>query len=202
MREIRGMINVDARDAIKKLNSQFGHVSNDKRKLAIARAINHTMAKIKTQSSREIRNIYALDAKTVNEALKHVKADRLTLTGKVIAKGRPIPLAKFRARQTKKGVTLEIKKGRRKFLPGVFIVSLKSGHTGVMFRGKYSGRNMQRRKNRIKPTGPDLPISEMKGVSVPKSLANDIVIKSLTKGINEMFPQRLTHEIKRIAMPI
>jgi hypothetical protein len=194
------MINIDAREAIRKLNDQFGHISNDKRKLAIARAINHTMAKIKTMSSREIRNIYALDAKTVNEALRHVKADRLTLTGKVIGKGKPIPLAKFKARQVKDGVTIEVKRGKRKKIPGVFIVQTRSGHKGVMFRGTYSGRTMQRRKNRIRPTGPDLPISEMRGVSIPKSLANDVVVRSLSKSINEMFPQRLTHEIKRVAM--
>lgn len=196
------MINVDAREAIRKLNDQFGYVSNDKRRLAIARAINHTMAKIKTMSSREIRQVYELDAKTVNQALTLVKSDRLTLTGKVIGRGKPIPLAKFKVRQLKKGVKVRIKKGQDKFIPGVFITTLNSGHAGVMFRGKYSGRLMQRRKNRIRPTGPDLPISEMRGVSIPKSLANNAVTKSLMRGINDMFPQRLAHEIKRIAMPV
>lgn len=173
-------------------------MSSDRRRLAVARAINHTMAKVKTMSSRQIREVYALDAKTVNSALSQVKADRLTLTGKVVGKGKPIPLYKFKARQTAKGVTVEVKRGKRKIIPGVFLVSLNNGHTGVMFRGKYAGRNMQRRKNRIKPTGPDLPITEMRGVSIPKSLTNDVVTKSLMRGINDMFPKRLEHEIKRV----
>jgi predicted transcriptional regulator len=198
MHEIATMVQVNATEAINRLKAKYGPISTDRRKLAVARAINHTMAKIKTMSSREIRKIYALDAKTVNDALRQVKADRLTLTGKVIGKGKPIPLYKFKARQTKQGVTVTVINGKRKFIPGVFLAKMKNGHMGVMFRGKYAGRNMQRRKNRIAKTGPDLPITQMSGVSIPKSLTNDVVTKSLMRGINEMFPKRLEHEIKRV----
>lgn len=196
------MIQVDAREAIRKLNDQYGYISNDKRKLAVARAINHTMAKAKTQVSREIRNIYTVDARTLNKALSQIKADRLTLTGMIKAKGKPLPLAVFRARQNKKGVSIEIKKGRRKLFPGVFLATMKSGHTDVMVRGKYSQGKIARRHKRIRPTGNDLPITAMAGVSIPSQLSNKIIIQSLNKSINEMFPQRLSHELKRVDMPV
>lgn len=196
------MIKVDVRDAVNKLNQQFGYVSNNGRKLAIARAINHTLAKSKTQISREIRNIYTLDAKTVNAALSQVKADRLTLTGKVKAKGRPIPLAKFSARQTQKGVSVSILRGRRKIIPGVFLQYMPSSHRGVFVRGKYSQGKIVRRHQRVRPTGSDLPVTQLKGISLPKTLTNKTILTSVAKGINTMFPQRIEHEIKRIAIPV
>lgn len=196
------MIVVDAREAIQKLNDSFGYVKENDRKLAIARAINHTIAKSKTQISREIRNIYALDAKTVSQALSQIKADRLTLTGKIVIKGKPIPLYKFKARQTAKGVTVEVMRGKRRLIPGVFLAQLKSGHQAVMFRGKYGQGKLVRRKTRIRKTGPDLPISEIVGVSLPKAAMNDIILRNITKGINEMFPARFEHELKRVVMPI
>lgn len=196
------MIQVDVRDAIAKLNTNYGYVSNNARKLAIARAINHTIAKAKTLTSREIRNIYAVDASTLGKALSQVKADRLTLTGKIIARGRPISLAKFRARQTAKGVTVEVLRGRRKLIPGVFLRSLPSGHTGVMVRGKYSQGKLARRKQRIRRTGNDLPITEIVGVSIPKQMANKIILQSISKSINTMFPERIDHEIKRVSIPL
>jgi len=196
------MIVVDCREAIKKLNDTFGYVKENDRKLAVARAINHTMAKAKTQISREIRDKYALDAKTVSQALNQIKADRLTMTGKIVIRGKPISLYKFKARQTSKGVTVEVMRGKRRLIPGVFLAQLKSGHTGVMFRGKYGQGKLVRRRTRIKPNGPDLPITEIVGISLPKAATNEIILRNITKGINEMFPQRFEHELKRVVMPI
>lgn len=196
------MIQVDVRDAVNKLNHELGYVSQDKKKLAIARAINHTIAKGKTEISRRIRDIYAIDAKTVGQALTQIKADRLTLTGKAVMKGKPLPLHKFRARQTAKGVSLEIKKGKRKLIPGVFLAGMKSGHKGVMFRGHYSGGKMNRRKQRVSKTGNDLPITQMVGVSLPSAMSNKIIIHALNRSMSEMFPKRFEHEIKRVALPI
>lgn len=195
------MVEIDVRSAISSMNNAYGHVSKDKRNLAVARAINHTVAKVKTQVSREIRGIYDINAKYVSNALSVKKADRLTLTGMVKAKGRPIPLIAFKARQTATGVSVIGIKGR-KIIPGVFISSMPNGHKGVFVRGKYSSGKIARRKKRVRPTGPDLPVTELKGVSLPKAMANKVILKNLSQGINTMFPQRLSHELQRVALPV
>lgn len=195
------MIKVDVRDAIGKLDANLGYAKKDARNLAIARAINHTIAKAKTLTSREIRNLYSVDASTLGKALTQVKADRLTLTGKIIARGRPISLARYKARQTRQGVTVEVLRGKRKLIPGVFLANLKSGYKGVMVRGKHAQGKIVRRKHRVIKSGNDLPITSLAGVSIPKQLANKIILRSIEKGINETFPQRLSHEIKRVSMP-
>src|SRR6185369_11233997 len=100
------MVDIDVRDAIKKLNSEFGYLSNDKRSLAIARAINHTIGKSKTLIVNRIKAIYDIPNKYINQDLSIRKADRLTLRGMVNAKGRPLPLISFRARQVGRGVSV------------------------------------------------------------------------------------------------
>lgn len=194
------MVRVDVRDAISALNKEFGALGKDKRNLAVARAINHTIAKANTQVSREITTKYNIPAKYVKKALSVYKADRLTLTGIIKAKGKPLPLIAFRANQRKDGVSVITPDGR-KLIPGVFIATMKSGHKGVFVRGKYSGGNIARRKHRTRQRGNDLGITEMVGVSIPKALSNKIIIKNLSRSINELFPDRLRHEMERLSLP-
>jgi hypothetical protein len=197
------MIRVDARDAIAKLQRELGGPTNkDKRNLAVARAINHTIAKSKTQLNRSIRQKYAVNAAAVNRALSLVKADRLTLTGKVVARGKPISLGAFSPRQTKRGTTVEVERGKRKLLPGLFIAVLGTGYKGVMVRGKYAKGVISRRKHRINKSGNDLPITALPGISIPVTLKNNDVLKAITKQMGQDFEQRLKHEFTRATMPI
>jgi hypothetical protein len=48
--------------------------------------------------------------------------------------GKEIPLAKYPARQTKRGVSVLVNKGKRKLVRGAFLATMKSGHTGVFRR--------------------------------------------------------------------
>lgn len=195
------MIRVDVRDAISKLNSEFGYLSNDKRNLAVARAINHTMAKVKTRIVREIKSVYDIPNKYLNDALSLRKADRLTLTGMVKAKGRPLPLIALRARQVGSGVSVLGLHGR-KIIPGVFIALMPGGKRGVFVRGKYSSGRIARRKHRVRQSGNDLPIGELKGVSVPRAMKNKNILRNVSASIQTMFPERLRHELQHISKPI
>lgn len=194
------MVTVDARKAITEITKEFGFVSNDTRNLAVARAINHTISKAKTQLTREIRSVYDIPLKYINEQISIKKADRLTLTGAIKAKGRPLPLISFRARAVKSGVSVITPKGR-KIVPGVFISLMPNGRKGVFVRGKYQSGNIIRRKHRIKATGNDLPIMELKGISIPKAVANKRIVHNLAKSIEQMFPARLKHELTFATTP-
>ncbi len=48
--------------------------------------------------------------------------------------GKQVPLGKYPARQTKKGVSVLVNKGQRKLIKGAFIAKMKSGHVGVFVR--------------------------------------------------------------------
>lgn len=72
-------------------------------------------------------------------------------TAQVIGSGARIPLYRFRARQTRAGVTARLPTGAGTY-PGAFIATMKSGHVGV-FKRKGATR---------------LPIQELFGPSVTR----------------------------------
>lgn len=61
--------------------------------------------------------------------------------------GAPVPLVAYPYRQTKKGVVVEVNKGKRTLVDGSFLATMRSGHLGV-FRRKGKAR---------------LPIEELRG---------------------------------------
>lgn len=185
---------IDIKQAVADLRSEFSHLTNGQQNLAIARAINHVAAKAKTQASRDIRQEYNVKAKDLKSAIYINKATRNYLEGTIIATGRPLPIMGFAARQTKKGVTVDVM-GQRKLIRGSFMATMNSGHRGVFARGNYSGYNFQFRDKRIRKQGNDLAINELTTSSVPKMMQNNAVLSALEKGLTEDFPSRLRHEL-------
>jgi hypothetical protein len=61
--------------------------------------------------------------------------------------GEPVPLVAYPHRQTKKGVSVEVNRGKRTLLKGAFVATMRSGHKGV-FRREGKAR---------------LPIEELRG---------------------------------------
>ena len=187
-------VEIDIRPVLKTLRSEFADLTNSRFNLAVARAINHTMAKAKTGTSRDIRGQYKVKAKELKSALALFKASRVNLDGMLVATGRPLPIMAFGARQTRKGVTADVM-GQRKLIRGAFISTMNSGHTGVFARGNYSGYTFQFRDKRVKRHSNDLPINEITTSSVPKMMQNNAVLDNLKRGLDEDFPSRLRHEL-------
>ena len=205
------MVKVSVEEAVQAIRKEFKDLTNDEFKLGVARAINHTLAKVRTASSKEIRQVYNISAKDVRTALSITKASRSNQYGFVIAKGKPIPLKSFKPRQTSQGVSISIKKGNRNLIRSAFLATMKSGHQGVFARGQYgSGTFAFRRKrlktaggyslkgNKYQPNNNDLNITEMTTVSVPKSFMNSAVLNNLATKIEQEFPSRMMHELTRI----
>lgn len=116
---------------------------------AVSRSLNRTARFVFTEGSRKIRQHYNIKAGDIKKALVVDKRE----VGKVSIKkasmhnpkavieiyGSPIPFKYFGARQTKKGVTVKIKKGGRRtlilhaFLGGNIAIRVKRGR-----RGKWS----------------------------------------------------------------
>lgn len=193
------MIEINTKRATDRIKKEFDSLTGDELNKGVGRAINHTIRKARTQSSRAIRQVYAVKHKYIKKALSIRKASRFKQTGKLIASGQPIPLIAFSARQTQKGVSVAIKKGQRKTIRSSFKATMPSGHTGVFARGKYRGGEFQFRKKRIVKTGPDLPITELKTLSIPKQFQQKRVAISVRDKVNEDYPDRLIHELRYLA---
>lgn len=110
---------------------QLDQLQQDVAKQATARAINRTMDQSKTAMSREIRGEFNISASKVNQSLRITRANfhsglyrmQATLESPT-QRGRSLNLINFAARQTAKGVTVQIKRGTgRKLLAGAFIAN-------------------------------------------------------------------------------
>lgn len=193
------MIEISARQAIQKARREFKDLSEREMSVGISRAINHTLGVSRTQASRLIRNEYKISAKIIRKtfAIKKAFARQSMQTGTLSSSGGALPLYAFGARQTKRGVSVNVK-GTRKVVRQAFIATMKSGHLGVFGRGLYKGGEFAFRTKRLRRTGADLPITELKSISVPRAMAQNAVVKALSASIAQRFPLRLTHELMRI----
>jgi len=105
---------------------------------AQSRAINRTLTGVVTDTAREVGRVLNLAQKDIKEHITVPrKASVSRLSGEVLAKGRWIPLIKFRGTRGVKGggVSVQVKKSKGpKILRHAFLARMKSGHLGVFMR--------------------------------------------------------------------
>lgn len=191
------MFKLDISDAVNSVRREFFDLTGREFRSGVARAINHTAAKARTQASKEIRSEYRIRAKDLRPALTTTKASAQNIEGRLVAKGKNLPLLAFGAKQNKRGVSVNVT-GQRKQIRSAFIATMRSGHKGVFARGHYKGGSFRFRDKRIKTSGPDLPITELTTVAVPIAMQNRKVLEATERLIVSNFPQRLRHELLRI----
>jgi Prophage minor tail protein Z (GPZ) len=178
-----------------KVVMEFLAAGRDMRDRAVASALNKTVTQARTAASREIRGAgYNLKAGDVKKAMRMQRATSGQLRASLIASGRPIPLFKYSARATAKGVSVSVMKGR-KLIAGAFIATMPNGRRGVFVRDMTKARHPRTKKNKYA----DLPIKELYGPSIPAALANAKVQDALLTIMNEKFPKILEHECKWLA---
>jgi len=172
----------------------------------ISRAINDTLAGVKTDASAEIRQVITLKKAAVDKTFRTVKANVTTLSGLFESKGSPVPLIDYGARQTTKGVSVQVKRGNpRSLIEGAFIATMKSGHKGVFWRQWHTAA--RKPVNRNVPYGKlpkryRLPIAQRFGPRVPDILENQPVMTAvLTKAGDRMhknIDRELNYELSKL----
>lgn len=166
--------------------------ARDMQDKAMASALNKMADQVKVAASREVRDAgYNLKAATVKKSIKVRRASPGNLRASVVARGRPIPLIQYGARQTARGVTVNVLNGR-KLIKGAFIATMRSGHKGVFVRDP-SGKHEKVGQGK-KASWHQLPIDEKFGPSVPDGMANERVSKALMRLTEEQFVKVLEHE--------
>lgn len=160
---------------------------------ALVRALNKTTDQGKVQTSRAIRDVggYNLKASVIKAGIKVRRASQGQLKAAIVSSGRPVPLIKYSARQTAKGVTVLVQKGR-KLIAGAFIATMPTGHQGVYVRE--ANARHKRVGHGSKASWHALPIRELFGPSVPDGMANPDVRDAVLAFMNEKFPSILEHE--------
>lgn len=205
------MIKVSVEDAVKDIRREFVDLNNGEFNKGVSRALNRTIQKSKTRSSKEIRQIYNLLAKDVSKTLSLKRASSTNLSSELRAEGTLLSVRKFAPRQTSDGVSVMIKKGNRTTIKGAFMSEASKLNAGVFARGKYQGKDFEFRNTRTRaaggykkvngrfqPLNNDLAIDSLKTLSVPQAMAHNAVLSALSTQMSEDFPKRLVHELKWI----
>lgn len=190
MIEVR--VRVDISRALRKLD-----VTKEQARKAISRALDKTAITARAEAAREIKAAgYGLKIAAIKKSIKIVRARGKKLRAIVRASGRPTPLIDYGARQTRKGVTVAVLRGR-KLINGAFIATMPTGHRGVFLR-KGTAHKQVKRNGRVTSSG--LPIKELFGPSVPSAFANTVVQAALARAIRERFPEVLKQELRYVGL--
>lgn len=119
-------------------------------KRALRKAGATALRDMRSEASKRVRARKRIKARYITRALTLRRAKGADIAGMEWAldvSGEPVPLVAYPHRQTNKGVSVEVNRGKRTLVAGSFVASMKSGHKGV-FRRRGKAR---------------LPIEELRG---------------------------------------
>ncbi len=184
----------------------------------LSRAINDTLAGVKTDASAEIRTIITATKKVVDGAMKISESTTTSLAGGVVISGTPLPLIAYSARQTLKGVSVQVRKDNgREVIPGTFIATVRSakqaaggyeGHEGVFWRTWHAGaakkgKNMATRAWKRMPAQYRLTIEQRYGPRIPDYIAEKgpvmaSVLKKADERMHKNMDKELNYEMSKL----
>lgn len=163
--------------------AELDDLTSGKQRVAIMRALNRAGDGVRTDASREIRRVYRVKKSTVDKAFSVGRASAERLQVVVTITGRPLSLAGFDPKQTRKGVTVNIK-GQRKLIPHAFIRTLrtkKGEEYDVVFIRTGDGR---------------FPVKALKTVDVPGAFTREDVLAVVNSATFERFDTELDRQMK------
>lgn len=175
------MISIDAKN-IEYAKQMLGKAPKEIN-LAAVNAINRTITKIKTQTSKSIRKNYLVSAKNIKGTLNIKRASRSKLRGVLASQGSPLLLTAFRVRANKRGpVKVQVRKqSGAKAVPSLFLGVSRKGYTGAMQRAQRKAR---------------YPLRIPYGPSVPQMFGSENVIGELTPLAEATLNERFLHEVE------
>jgi hypothetical protein len=176
-------VRLDVRSNIERVTAEFSAQASNAVPIATYRAINRSVDKTATETSREVRKIYNLRDRAVKQAMSKRYASRYRLFGTVTLEGARIPLVEFAARWRQGqpvGATVQVKvAGGRKPIRGAFIAAAKGGAVQVFRR---VGRSR-------------LPIRSLRSISIPQAVSNQAVQAALQTVAIDTFDKNFRQQL-------
>lgn len=109
---------------------------------AVMKAGATALRDMRSEATKRIRARKRIKVKVIRQALVLRRPKRADIDGArwgIDVRGTKVPLTAYPHRQTKKGVSVEVNRGKRTLIQGAFLATMKSGHKGV-FRRKGAAR--------------------------------------------------------------
>ncbi len=173
-------LNMDIRADIREVERMLGNLAREVLPKAATRAVNKTLRPVQSAAVKTIAKDIGVKQKFVRQATKVKRASFANLSGFVEASGKRLPIIQIdpKAKQDATGVSYK-SHGGRQHIPHAFVARMKSGHEGVFKRlGKAR-----------------LPITELRGPSIPKVFLENATIKAMDTTANLRWLKNFNHEI-------
>jgi hypothetical protein len=168
--------------------------------VAVPRAINRLQEQAQTAGLRTIARVYGVGPRTMERYLTVRLASGRELAATMTVRGVGFPLYAFSPRQTKAGVSVQVK-GRRLIVPHTFIGRMRNGHVGVYARGAYGAKSRKLVPNgktfgRFRFGKTRLPINELFTTTPPSAFSNDDVTEAMHYRVREQASKVMAQEIR------
>lgn len=170
---------------IKAVRRDLRKLSDRDGSAAINRATNRALTTLRVAASKKVRESLNIKARGLNKDLVIRRARRGSSSARLRVAATPSPLTRFiGTRQTKRGVTVRIKKGgARVRLKHAFIAKLKSGRVSVFER--QGGKGSKR-----------LPIEQLQSTAPVQLLGDTRVLDELGDVVVKRFAKVLDQELR------
>ncbi len=180
------MIKVNVKFDIDRARRELSHMQKEVNKAAI-RALERVATTARKEADQEIRQRLALKSGVVKDSLKITKY-RNVLVVDIDAKGRPIALREWNARETRKGVTFLVAKGKARK------VYRRQGRAGFVVN-KF-GRHVFVRTT-PDPPGPGMAkVQKVFGPSIPQYFVTKIVTGRMERVAQARWPIEFNREMQ------
>jgi hypothetical protein len=166
----------------------------------LARALNRAGTAGKTAMTRAIVKDTGIQSKNVSREIVLQRANWTNQSTSLTIRGARMPLIAFQARGPEpsrgrgKGVSYRLPGGRGR-IPTAFIATMRSGHRGVFKRTRPKSK-----LHGAPPSRGQLPITELKGPSLPHVFAKFVESVFRPAALDAML-KTLRHEINRTKGP-
>ena len=151
---------------------------------AAAIALNRTADGVQTEAIRMIRATHKIMRRELARGFTIRRAYQGRLEAMVYASGRPLNVIAFGARQTRKGVSIDIK-GARKVISHSFIATIPNNN--------YTGVFVRQGKSRF-------PIKAVTTVSIPGLFRRDIISNAIANVAIDRFRKELASAIRALEL--
>lgn len=180
------MIRVNVKFDIQQARRALAGMKKEVDKAAV-RALSRVATTVRKEADQEIRQRLALKSSVVKDALRIIK-HRGVLIVDIEASGKPIALREYRARETRKGVTFLVAKGRPRKL------YLRKGRAGFMV-DKY-GRHVFVRTEDNPPGPARAKMQKVYGPSIPQYFVTKLITNKMRQAVATRWPIEFQRELK------
>jgi len=189
------MIKLDIKTNGRDVMAKIKKFASDLEIKATVRALNKTAEQARTEASVQVRTAgFNIKASAIKKSFTIQKASAGRLLVVLKSTGAPIGLINYGARQTKSGVSVQVK-GARTILRHAFIRTMGNGHKGVYERVGAARTKGAKQMVNGRMVRANLPVRELFGPSIPSALANEVVQNAIIAKMKQAFPKILEHEI-------